>query len=110
MMLNLVGYYGMRNSGDDALMLASAWGIKHILGSNTTKISFSWVSATPLIGAQAANLKPTQRFKWRKSFSTLSLSLLPVNEWSSEEGSVLHSETDINLKRHLMGLTRSNRI
>ena len=34
----LVGYYGMRNSGDDALMYATAWGAKHLIGCNKTKV------------------------------------------------------------------------
>jgi polysaccharide pyruvyl transferase WcaK-like protein len=34
----LVGYYGMRNSGDDALMYATAWAAKNILGCNNTKV------------------------------------------------------------------------
>jgi polysaccharide pyruvyl transferase WcaK-like protein len=102
----LVGYYGMRNSGDDALMLASAWGIKHILGSNTTKISLAGSVQHPLIGAQAANLKPTQRFSGENRLAHYR-SAFTSKRVVFGGGSVLHSETDINLKRHLMGLTRS---
>jgi polysaccharide pyruvyl transferase WcaK-like protein len=46
----LVGYYGMKNSGDDALMYATAWGAQNYFDVQKAIISSSYDMQIPEIG------------------------------------------------------------
>jgi polysaccharide pyruvyl transferase WcaK-like protein len=102
----LVGYYGMRNSGDDALMHATAWGAKHILDCNSLKIASHSNYQHQALGSYQANLPKRQRFPGQNRLTRYSHAL-HSKRIIFGGGSVLHSESDINLKRHLMALSGS---
>ncbi len=100
----LVGYYGMSNSGDDALMYATAWAAKHLTGFNNTKVG--------LYGDYTRETKCDHKLalKFNQMFPGQNRLLHYKTALQSERiifggGSVLHSETDINLKRQLMSLS-----
>jgi polysaccharide pyruvyl transferase WcaK-like protein len=100
----LVGYYGMQNSGDDALMYASAWAAKNLAGCDNT-----------LVGLYGDYKRETQTdhqlaLKFNQDFPGQNRLLHYKAALQSKRiifggGSVLHSETDINLKRQLMSLS-----
>jgi polysaccharide pyruvyl transferase WcaK-like protein len=46
----LAGYYGMRNTGDDALLAATAWGVRHYLSPRRIRATASRIPDIP--GAQ----------------------------------------------------------
>ncbi len=100
----LVGYYGMKNSGDDALMYATAWAAKHLIGCKNTKVGLYGDYARETKSAHKLALKFNQQFPGQNRLLHYKTAL------QSERiifggGSVLHSETDINLKRQLMSLS-----
>jgi polysaccharide pyruvyl transferase WcaK-like protein len=99
----LVGYYGMQNSGDDALMYATAWAAKNMLGCENTIVG--------LYGdyTQETHCEHKLLLKFNQQFSGQNRLLHYKTAMQSKRiifggGSVLHSETDINLKRQLMSL------
>lgn len=103
----LVGYYGMRNSGDDALMLASAWAAKHLLGCENIKVGLygEHERATP-------NAQHSLALQFQQKFPGENRLLHYKTALQSKRiifggGSVLHSEKDINLKRQLMSLSHA---
>jgi polysaccharide pyruvyl transferase WcaK-like protein len=97
----LMGYYGMQNTGDDVLQYTSRWAIQHLLKCKSTLVS-SAASSTctefgDVTGIPVAKFRGQQRFLHYK------------NALQSEKvvfggGSVLHSEKDIQFKRHLIAL------
>ena len=100
----LVGYYGMQNSGDDALLLASIIGAKNEL--NAEKILVSTVNCKqPLSQGITLNvLKAKQAFKGQNRV------LHYKAAYKSRRvifggGSVFHTAQDIEQKRHMMMLT-----
>ncbi len=99
----LVGYYGMRNSGDDALMLASHWAANKLMGFNKILVS-SHGELTGLPGYCQENRLPTAPiFRGQQRISHY-LAALQSERIIFGGGSVLHSYRDIELKRHLMKL------
>ncbi len=100
----LVGYYGMKNSGDDALMFATAWAAKHILGCENTKVGLfgDYDRETP--SDKHLSLKFNQKFPGQNRLLHYKTAL-QSKRIIFGGGSVLHSETDINLKRQLMSLS-----
>lgn len=104
----LVGYYGMQNTGDDALMYATAWAAKNILGCRNTIVS--------LYGdyTRETHCENKRLLKFNQQFSGQNRLLHYKTAMQSKRiifggGSVLHSETDINLKRQLMSLANPKR-
>jgi polysaccharide pyruvyl transferase WcaK-like protein len=100
----LVGYYGMQNSGDDALMHATAWGAKHLINCENTIVGLYGDHTREIQSDHKVALKFNQRFPGQNRLLHYKTAL------QSERiifggGSVLHSETDINLKRQLMFLS-----
>ena len=97
----LVGYYGMQNTGDDALMYSTYWGARSALNDNKLSLSSLNVEATQSM-TETAFMQPSlfrghQRLKHYQ------------NAMQSEKvifggGSVIHSERDIQLKRHMIKL------
>lgn len=104
----LVGYYGMKNSGDDALLAATAWGAKEFLDSKTLTAS----TPIPLMIKNHSffepNLKHTQRFKGQNRLINY-MGALKAKRVIFGGGSVLHTAQDINIKRHMMKLAGSNK-
>lgn len=100
----LVGYYGMRNSGDDALMNATAWGAKNLLGVDSVSMNSPIDLKTKHFGCSKPVLLEHQRFPAQNRLRQYGAAL------ESEcvifgGGSVLHNARDIDLKRDLMMLS-----
>jgi len=100
----LCGYYGMRNSGDDALLLASLEGAKRFMGATEFIVSSPVNIQLPESYSFCRTLQDTQRFKGENRLrhyhcASKSGSLIFGG------GSVLHNSHDINIKRHLIKLT-----
>ena len=100
----LVGYYGMQNTGDDALMNAAAWGAKRFLGTDTLTVT-SPLSLKLYSGDYlSSTLTETQRFPGQNRLKTY-LKAFDSNRIIFGGGSVLHNARDINLKLDLMKLS-----
>ncbi|NQZ24150.1 MAG: polysaccharide pyruvyl transferase family protein [Colwellia sp.] len=100
----LVGYYGMRNSGDDALMYATAWAAKHLIGCDNTKVGLYGDYTRETKSDHKLALKFNQQFPGQNRLLHYKTAL-QSKRIIFGGGSVLHSETDINLKRQLMSLS-----
>jgi polysaccharide pyruvyl transferase WcaK-like protein len=97
----LMGYYGMQNTGDDVLLYTSRWAIHNLLGCQRTLVS----SAAPIKCAEFGDIAAVPGVKFRGQHRFLHYK----NALQSERvifggGSVLHSEKDIQFKRHLITL------
>jgi polysaccharide pyruvyl transferase WcaK-like protein len=99
----LVGYYGMQNSGDDALMYATAWAAKNILGCKRTQVGLYGDYERETHSDDQLSLKFTQQFPGQNRLLHYKTAI-QSKRIIFGGGSVLHSETDINLKRQLMSL------
>jgi len=98
----LMGYYGMKNQGDNALMHAAYWGAQHFL--NAQQIS---ISCPESIHSLQIHSDPT--LVGQQSFIGQNRLLHYYQGLQSKQiliggGSVFHTAQDINIKRHLMGL------
>lgn len=100
----LVGYYGMKNSGDDALMYATAWGAKHYLDIKETTLGLLASHTRHNPADKQVNLNFNQAFPGQNRLSHYKMAL-QSRRIVFGGGSVLHTESDINLKRHLMSLS-----
>lgn len=100
---HIAGYYGMQNSGDDALMYASVWGAKHLLQAKTTSVGLYGSSNKALSVNKQFPLFFSQPFPGRNRLTHYQAAI-QSNSLIFGGGSVLHSESDINLKRHMMAL------
>lgn len=97
----LVGYYGMQNTGDDALLYATRWASHHLLSAKHNIVSSASDSNSEEFGNISA--LPSGRFRGHQRL------LHYKNALQSEKivfggGSVLHTQTDIEFKRHLIAL------
>ena len=101
----LVGYYGMQNTGDDALMNATAWGAKRFLGSD--KLSVTSPQSLKLYNGESlpGTLTIPQNFPSQNRLECYHKAI-DSNRIIFGGGSVLHNARDINLKRDLMMLSR----
>jgi len=101
----LVGYYGMQNTGDDALMNATVWGARRFLG--TDELSVTSPKTIKLYSGDnfSSTLAGTQRFSGQNRLKSY-LRALDSSRIIFGGGSVLHNSRDINLKRDLMRLSR----
>lgn len=102
----LYGYYGMKNSGDDALLLSTAWSAKEFLGSSSLCASSYSDFNLPVLGKVTKNLTESQLFKGENRLRQYSIAL------NSEKlifggGSVLHNSHDIKLKNQLCNLSKN---
>jgi len=100
----LVGYYGMKNSGDDALMYATAWAAKHLIGCDNSKVGLYGDHMRETQSGHTLALKFNQQFPGQNRLLHYKTAL-QSKRIIFGGGSVLHSETDINLKRQLMSLS-----
>jgi len=101
----LTGYYGMQNTGDDALLYTTRWASHHLLGATDNKVSSDGLIKCKEFGDVQA--MPEPRFRGHQRI------LHYNNALQSEKvifvgGSVLHSSKDIKFKRHLMKLSGRN--
>ncbi len=98
----ICGYYGMRNTGDDALLLASYWGANHFLGAKNIRVS------TPerlLLNNKMihSNLALPQKYRGQNRLNHYKSAALSKRIIFGG-GSVLHNAHDINMKRDMMRL------
>lgn len=100
----LVGYYGMKNSGDDALMYSAAWAAKTVLNSSSTSVGLFGDYSRHTPADKTVNLYFNQKFSGQNRIIHYG-SALQSKRIIFGGGSVLHSKSDINLKRHLMSLS-----
>ncbi|PKH03003.1 polysaccharide pyruvyl transferase family protein [Psychromonas sp. MB-3u-54] len=100
----LTGYYGMNNTGDDVLLYTSRWAIRHILGYQRDLVSSASNISCPEFGDISAY--PTAKFRGHHRLVHYKNALLSENIIFGG-GSVLHSEKDIQFKRHLLALTNA---
>ncbi len=91
----IVGYYGMHNTGDDALLYSARWASQHLLSSQNNIVS----SATDIKCHEFGDIKamPNALFRGHQRLSHYK------NALQSEKvifggGSVLHSSKDIDFK------------
>lgn len=99
----LVGYYGMRNSGDDALMYATAWGAKNLLGCDSTILGLYGDYYRHNPAAHQLDLHFNQKYPGQNRLAHYKTAL-NSKRIIFGGGSVFHSQVDINLKRHMMSL------
>ncbi len=99
----IVGYYGMQNSGDDALMYATAWGANKYLSCDHNKIGLYGDHNRHTPATQQLNLNFKQSFPGQNRLAHYKAAI-KSKRIIFGGGAVLHSTTDINLKRHLMSL------
>lgn len=100
----LVGYYGMLNTGDDALMHASIWGMQEIIGCPKIKVGLYGNYNFKTNTVSTLSLRSEQSFPGQNRLLHYAAAM-QSKRIIFGGGSVLHSETDINLKRHLMALS-----
>jgi polysaccharide pyruvyl transferase WcaK-like protein len=98
----LMGYYGMHNTGDDVLLYTSRWAIHHLLGYQRHLVSSTSSISCPEFGDILAF--PAAKFHGHHRLLHYRNALLSENIIFGG-GSVLHSEKDIQFKRHLITLT-----
>ncbi|MFQ3193282.1 MAG: polysaccharide pyruvyl transferase WcaK-like protein [Colwellia sp.] len=104
----LVGYYGMKNSGDDALMFATAWAAKHLLGCKNTKVGLYGDYNRETQSDHQLPLKFNQQFPGQNRLLHY-ITALQSKRIIFGGGSVFHSESDINLKRQLISLSNAKK-
>ena len=100
----LVGYYGMQNSGDDALLLSSIMGAKHYLQSRNLIVSANSDIKFDNQGFDINPIKEAQTFKGQNRFRHYRAAIRSERVIFGG-GSVFHTAQDIEVKRHLMALT-----
>ena len=59
----LVGYYGMQNTGDDALLAAAAWGVRRFLAPDQVLVNVATLPKFPGADLLSPVFLPAQRFK-----------------------------------------------
>jgi polysaccharide pyruvyl transferase WcaK-like protein len=98
----IVGYYGMKNTGDDVLLYTTQWACTHLLSDNNNAISCAPSAENPEF-----NHKPSltdSKFRGHQRLMHYRNALLSKKTLFGG-GSVLHSERDIQLKRHMISLS-----
>lgn len=104
----LVGYYGMKNSGDDALMYAAISAIKSSLSCENILVGLYGDYNRDTWSANTTQLKDNQAFPGENRLVHYKASL-QSDRIIFGGGSVFHSEKDINLKRHMMLLSNAKK-
>lgn len=100
----LVGYYGMQNTGDDALMTVAAHGARSILRADQLSIS-SPTDLRLFNGAEhRSNLVSKQRFPGQNRLRHY-LRSIDSQRIIFGGGSVFHNAQDIDMKRDMMMLS-----
>ncbi len=100
----LMGYYGMLNSGDDALMNVVAWGAQKYLKQEELALS-SFRDLKLCNGeAHSARLNEQQRFRGQNRLKNY-MGAIDSQRIIFGGGSTLHSLQDINVKRDMLRLS-----
>lgn len=99
----LCGYYGMKNSGDDALLHSTLLGAKKYLQAEYFSVNTPTKLHVAGEGSFPARLKPYQSFTGENRLRQC-ISAFRSNRIIFGGGSVLHCERDINTKRLMMKL------
>lgn len=99
----ICGYYGMKNSGDDALLLAAAWGARQYFETKTMAINSPIPIRLNGLGKQPPVLLARQKFIGQNRLLQY-LASVKSNHIVFGGGSVFHSSRDINIFRHMMML------
>lgn len=97
----ITGYYGMLNTGDDVLLNCTRWAAKYLLNDSNHCVS----STSFIKNEEFGDIEPIPSSGYRGQLRLAHYK----NALLSEKvifggGSVLHSEKDIQLKRHLIAL------
>lgn len=103
----LYGYYGMHNTGDNALLLASAWGTKKYLSTDSFTINSSSDFKLPLIGKIQQLIREQQNFPGENRLYQYHAALSSQNLVFGG-GSILHCARDINHMNHLCNLSQGH--
>ena len=102
--LLISGYYGMKNTGDDALLQASILGAKRILHPDKMYIEAPKAYKNKYDSNVVPFLSPHQRFRGENRLNRY-LSALSSTSVLFGGGSVFHTASDIDIKRHLIKLS-----
>lgn len=100
----LVGYYGMKNTGDDALLTACTHWSKEYLGSQEVIVNTPLDMEIPFHGHTHSILEEKQRFPAQNRFRQYKAAYAS-NQIVFGGGSVLQNQRDIDLKRDLITLS-----
>jgi Uncharacterized conserved protein len=100
----LCGYYGMQNSGDDALLASTVWGAQKFYRYSDFVVSTPQPLHIDGAGSFSATLKAQQRFRGQNRLLQYGKSV-GCNRIFFGGGSVLHNEHDIGIKRDLIKLS-----
>ena len=100
----LCGYYGMRNTGDDALLFASAWGAQTFLNVKKIAVSAPCNMRIPEVEMPYSSLSAKQHCKGHHRLQHY------VTAAKSQRvifggGSVLHTASDIKMKTDMIRLS-----
>lgn len=104
--LLISGYYGMKNTGDDALLQASIIGSKRILFPDKILIEAPKAYKNKYEENIVPFLSQKQRFRGENRINRY-LSALSSTSVLFGGGSVFHTASDIDIKRHLIKLSGS---
>ncbi len=96
----LVGHYGMRNSGDDALLCASHWGASQFFGGTTLVSSYRPVAAG-IMTQNRATLTEHQKFRGQNRLEHYR-NAMKCKRVIFGGGRLVHSANDLSVKRHLL--------
>lgn len=100
----LCGYYGMKNTGDDALLFATAWGAQNFLNVQKTAISASCKMQIPEIELPFSSLSAKQHCKGHHRLQHY-LAAVKSKRVIFGGGSVLHTTSDINMKTDMIRIS-----
>ena len=104
----LVGYYGMQNSGDDALLLSSIMGAKHYLQSRSLIVSASQDIDFEGHDFDVNPIRESQSFRGQNRLQHYHAAMRSERVVFGG-GSVLHTAQDIQIKRHMMSLSNPDK-
>jgi polysaccharide pyruvyl transferase WcaK-like protein len=104
----LVGYYGMKNSGDDALLMASVMGAKNELKMNKLLVSCAHESLFLGRDVTLNLIHQTPKYKGQNRLKHYQAAM-NSRRIIFGGGSVFHTAQDIEVKRHMMKLSGGER-
>ncbi len=99
----LCGYYGMQNSGDDALLWATLSGAKNYFNAEDIKVNSPNRVNVPQTGSFSAQLHAEPRFRGENRLRQC-VNAFKANQIIFGGGSVLHCKRDMDVKYLMMKL------
>lgn len=97
----LCGYYGMKNTGDDALLFATAWGAQNFLNVRKMAVSAPCKMQIPEIEISDSSLSEKQFCKGHHRLQHY-LAAVKSKRVIFGGGSVLHTASDIKMKTDMI--------